>query len=175
MPVTCQSDMTIFTFNIAISIFGGKSSYRLVKIYAQIHSPHASSSLTLPRDIIFVRDFQHMFLCKWVKSIINRRLKYYRKISYSSTSWYGVISSNCKYCSYLTVLFGMKICIKSKYKFIGPFSVNYFRQSPSQWASLIGRKVHGANKGSTWGRQDPGGPHSGPMNLAIRGVICLQS
>ena len=28
-------------------------------------------------------------------------------------------------------------------------------------------KVHGANMGSIWGRQDPGGPHVGPMNLAI--------
>ena len=27
---------------------------------------------------------------------------------------------------------------------------------------------HGANMGPTWGRQDPGGPHVGPMNLAIR-------
>ena len=27
-------------------------------------------------------------------------------------------------------------------------------------------KVHGANMGPTWGRQDPGGPHIGPMNLA---------
>ena len=28
-------------------------------------------------------------------------------------------------------------------------------------------KVHGANMGPVWGRQDPGGPHVGPMNLAI--------
>ena len=28
-------------------------------------------------------------------------------------------------------------------------------------------KVHGANMGSIWGRQDPGGPYVGPMNLAI--------
>ena len=28
-------------------------------------------------------------------------------------------------------------------------------------------KVHGANMGPNWGRQDPGGPHVGPMNLAI--------
>ena len=28
-------------------------------------------------------------------------------------------------------------------------------------------KVHGANMGPIWGRQDPGGPHIGPMNLAI--------
>ena len=28
-------------------------------------------------------------------------------------------------------------------------------------------KVHGDNMGPTWGRQDPGGPHVGPMNFAI--------
>ena len=28
-------------------------------------------------------------------------------------------------------------------------------------------KVHGANMGPIWGRPDPGGPHVGPMNLAI--------
>ena len=28
-------------------------------------------------------------------------------------------------------------------------------------------KVHGANMGPIWGRQDPGGPHFGAMNFAI--------
>ena len=28
-------------------------------------------------------------------------------------------------------------------------------------------KVHGDNMGPIWGRQDPGGPHDGPMNFAI--------
>ena len=28
-------------------------------------------------------------------------------------------------------------------------------------------KVHGANMGPIWGREDPGGPHVGPMNFAI--------
>ena len=28
-------------------------------------------------------------------------------------------------------------------------------------------QVHGANMGPIWGRQDPGGPHVGPMNFAI--------
>ena len=28
-------------------------------------------------------------------------------------------------------------------------------------------KIHGANMGPTWGRQNPGGPHVAPMNLAI--------
>ena len=30
-------------------------------------------------------------------------------------------------------------------------------------------KVHGANMGPTWGRQDPSGSHVGPMNFAIWG------
>ena len=34
-------------------------------------------------------------------------------------------------------------------------------------------KVHGANMGPIWGRQDPGGPHVGPMNLAIWDSIDL--
>ena len=28
-------------------------------------------------------------------------------------------------------------------------------------------EFHGANMGSIWGRQDPGGPHVGPVNFAI--------
>ena len=28
-------------------------------------------------------------------------------------------------------------------------------------------KVHGANMGPIWGRQDQGGPHVGPTNFAI--------
>ena len=31
-------------------------------------------------------------------------------------------------------------------------------------------KIHGANMGLIWGRQDPGGPHVGPMNFAIWGI-----
>ena len=34
--------------------------------------------------------------------------------------------------------------------------------------NLPDSKLHGANMGPTWGRQDPCGPHVGPMNLAIR-------
>ena len=41
------------------------------------------------------------------------------------------------------------------------------------WTLLVlrlecyGCKVHGANMVPIWGRQDPGGPHVGPMNFAI--------
>ena len=33
-------------------------------------------------------------------------------------------------------------------------------------------KVHGTNMGPIWGWQDPGGPHVGPMNLAIWDFAC---
>ena len=40
------------------------------------------------------------------------------------------------------------------------------------WPYLVkspNSKVHEANMGPIWGRQDPGGPHVGPMNFAIWG------
>ena len=36
-------------------------------------------------------------------------------------------------------------------------------------------KVHGANMGPIWGRQDPGGPHVGPMDFAIRVTTIKQN
>ena len=36
-------------------------------------------------------------------------------------------------------------------------------------------KVNGANMGLIWGRQDQGGPHVGPMNLAIWGILLYQT
>ena len=38
---------------------------------------------------------------------------------------------------------------------------------PSHTDNFPDSKVHGANMGPIWGRQDPGGPHVGPMNFAI--------
>ena len=34
------------------------------------------------------------------------------------------------------------------------------------WA-IPDNRFHGANMGPIWGRQDPDGPHVGPMNFAI--------
>ena len=34
-------------------------------------------------------------------------------------------------------------------------------------------KVHGANMGPNWGRQDPGGPFVGPRNFAICSVLLI--
>ena len=40
---------------------------------------------------------------------------------------------------------------------------------------LSDSKVHGANMAPIWGRQDPGGPHVGPMNFVIWAAFCLSS
>ena len=42
--------------------------------------------------------------------------------------------------------------------------------SPTEWTTPES-KVHGANVGPIWDRQDPGGPHVGPMNFAIWDII----
>ena len=42
-----------------------------------------------------------------------------------------------------------------------------YDHATSPWNSFPDSKVHGAIMGPIWGRQDPGGPYIGPMNLAI--------
>ena len=37
-------------------------------------------------------------------------------------------------------------------------------------SSVPDSKVHGTYMGPTWDQKDPGGPHVGPMNLALRDV-----
>ena len=34
-------------------------------------------------------------------------------------------------------------------------------------------KIHGTNMGPSWGRQDSGGPHVGPMNFLVSGLSFL--
>ena len=42
-------------------------------------------------------------------------------------------------------------------------------------ANIPDSKVHRANMGPIWGRQDPDGPSVGPMNLAIWAAACLSA
>ena len=51
----------------------------------------------------------------------------------------------------------------------------YWPSSRPQRGNFPDSKVHGANMGSIWGRQDhPGGPHVGPMNFVIRELLVLK-
>ena len=46
---------------------------------------------------------------------------------------------------------------------------------PLRPSNVPDRKVHGTNMGPTWGREDPGGPHVGPVNFAIWGIHVIGS
>ena len=69
-------------------------------------------------------------------------------------------------------------------KYLVIFGCTYLRQTSfyikeisciDNWRPYPDNKVHGANMGLIWGRQDPGGPHVGPMNLAVWVVGALQA
>ena len=52
----------------------------------------------------------------------------------------------------------------------------YHTKQPVGWKSnntLPDTKVHGVNMEPIWGRQDPGGPHVGPMNFTIWAVSSI--
>ena len=58
------------------------------------------------------------------------------------------------------------------YTYMSPAVILYKQAIPTIYnntgASITpDNKVHGANMGPIWGRQDPGGPHVGPMNFVI--------
>ena len=60
------------------------------------------------------------------------------------------------------------------WKIIGNFRCHTLRPDKVNWSSrwFPDSKVHEAYVGPTWGRQDPGVSHVGPMNFAIRGSSC---
>ena len=57
------------------------------------------------------------------------------------------------------------LCILWKHK--GDYVTQHDPIPKAQINAIPDSKVHGANMGPIWGRQDPGGPHVGPMNFAV--------
>ena len=60
-------------------------------------------------------------------------------------------------------------CVKS-YIFMLPFVID----GKSDIHSIPHSKVYGPNMGPTWGRQDPGGPHVGHMNVVIWDMLSYE-
>ena len=89
-----------------------------------------------------------------------RHLSTYDWISTASGAWrhQAINLSSNAVCWLIKILCGIHL------RAISQVLVNLIRNIP-------GNKVHEAYMGPTWGRQDPGGPHVGPMNLAIRDVL----
>ena len=64
-------------------------------------------------------------------------------------------------------------CLGAKFVITGA-TVCYHTCRLSLLHDNLSSKVRGANTGSNWGRQNPGGPHVGPMNFAIWNLRCHQ-
>ena len=69
-----------------------------------------------------------------------------------------------KHCNLQTVRYAWVHTQHLGYLCIGALAISI---DSADWL-IPDSKVHGANMGPIWGRQDPGGPHVGPMNFAIR-------
>ena len=71
----------------------------------------------------------------------------------------------------ITYTFMCNLLQLDKFQWINSFLLR--KSVPVQITTMISQRnfpdsmVHGASMGPTWGRQDPGGPHVGPMNFAI--------
>ena len=115
------------------------------------------------------------------KRIPNYTWSLARTYGYDIIHVYTIIDTLCtqvaKVCSFRVENVRPKTLDDNPHK--SPWSQYKSRHGMLHWAWHIGNhcgyvpdsKVYGANMGPTWGRQDPGGPHVGPMNLAIWGVI----
>ena len=72
-------------------------------------------------------------------------------------------------CEISTMLLGLVVA--RGLEGLTPLSLSTIGSDESRWVMVHlhkpDSKVHGANMGPIWGRQDPGGPNVGPMNLAI--------
>ena len=80
--------------------------------------------------------------------------------------FYSLTSLTCRFCKHVPSCLHTIMCpwwqgcIETSWLII---LVNKLNNSDS--------KVHGANMGPIWDRQDPGGPHVGPMDFAIWGRL----
>ena len=107
---------------------------------------------------------------KW--SSLMQMLKMYRKVFGSSTTlctqWYTLrnIKRQRRRTSFIKYLCPNEdiLCRRVLSSCVQVVVCRMFGANPNN-------KVHGTYMGPTWDRQDPGGPHVGPMNLAIREAI----
>ena len=74
-------------------------------------------------------------------------------------------------CPYSATCYVRKIVIKSS-RVHNLYGKNATCSVICQLNDIPDNKVHGANMGPIWGRQDPGGPHVGPMNLLSAIIYC---
>ena len=133
------------------------------------------------------------FISAWMSNYIHYKM--WDEITYPFPNFNGATFAVCEWISNFIPYFTWHVIIYPCWK--GPMftmtptidvsggSTSFLRNSPERekvcsgyycssvtWLSLVAcipdSKVHGAYMGPNWGQHDPGGPHVGPMTLAIR-------
>ena len=66
------------------------------------------------------------------------------------------------------------ISVSRRVPWMGVLEVTWITLTGPIWG-VPDNKVHGANMGPIWGRQDSGGPHVGPMNFIIWGSVAVMT
>ena len=107
----------------------------------------------------------------------------WKLISYSVCSWSTICLSGCLAYNWLRGYEPISQIVPRDVRLTGHQSMGWYI-SRHRWFTTTNMnssakyllycrknnpdsKVHGANMGPTWGRQDPGGPHVGPMSFAL--------
>ena len=93
-------------------------------------------------------------ICAWINGWVNHRKACDLR---RHCSHYDVIVMCYFSCSILMLFFNRPLNLYNR----------LYWQNVFVWLNRVfpDSKVHGANMGPSWGRQDPGGPHDGHMNL----------
>ena len=98
--------------------------------------------------------------------------KYFMWIHYERLHNHNKAKHNKTVCIFLGIY-----CIFSSWVSYRMSTVSILQQTDhvikGKCIAIPDSKVHEAYMGPTWGRQDPGGPHVCPMNLAIGDVVCF--
>ena len=127
--------------------------------------------LGLGHEIMVCAVCLSIFLCCVVG--MGRLVNLFKEFVGSQTKWDCFIVYPIKHAMFTDMLFFCRYTIVAIV-----IAIPFPNFSISNWTSSAGTvltakstipdsKVHGANMGPIWGRQDPGGPHVGPVNFAI--------
>ena len=158
----------------------GVSNYWLIEFFSTVCSGADQRKHQSPASLAFVRGFHRWPVNSPHKGPLTRKMFpfgyvivfwIFSELDATSLFTFSVLFMVCGVIVVSVIVWGTRTCIRRKQvhgtyqcpRWLIWFYVQYYPDS----------KVHGANMGPIWGRQDPGGPHVGPMNLAIRIVIWL--
>ena len=103
---------------------------------------------------------------EYYSTIVKKKLKvHYLLLLASPSNIVGTVQMGCGLV--VSIMFMSCQIFTNMWPWLALLTHSDRANSTIGWKISLDSKVHRANMGPTWGRQDPGGPHVGPMNLAV--------